>query len=628
MNNLSQKQKCYSCHKMCESKDIKILDCNHILCKRCLSISLIKSEFKNISYDELTLSCYCGDGKCNMQIKDASLFFIAYKNQKKTCTFHQQVVECYCENCKLWLCAECKTSFHDVQMKFHETSSQPSKRYNECPLHHIKFRVYCNQCENELCLECIQNDSGHSSFHIDIMEQAQIKKENIINQLLIKRSDDLFIEIEKVEEEYKNYITVKYENTKNKIEAIIQSLSLTLINMKIYFDKEIYYSNFLFNMMRYSYSNYYTAIHSEFPNYLLLVNISSIQKELHNLSIKKNAFNQIDKLLFDIKKLNKNKLSKLDINYRLFNEESKEKDNIYQNLDFKTCHGEFMSAMCSIDDGIYCTGSLDNTIKIFQLNKEENSFVYQGEFTEHKEGIKLIANAYFGRVASVSIDNLLVIWKISTGQSIWSKNSIFNNEINDLVINNNDQLIITGDNNILKVIDLDNGNIEKEIIDVTIADKNHSIRKLVWIDNINGLVSGDDNGSLALWNDWEITKRVIAHQSAIHSLIQMSDNLIALGGADNSIRILSLTEFNCLFNLVSPQSSWITSLCFIPQNKLLVSGSKDNSIVFWDASVNPYRHLKTIIGHKNSILFLSVTEQNNLLSGSCDTSIKLWKHFD
>ena len=57
--------------------------------------------------------------------------------------------------------------------------------------------------------------------------------------------------------------------------------------------------------------------------------------------------------------------------------------------------------------------------------------------------------------------------------------------------------------------------------------------------------------------------------------------------------------------------------------KLLASASSDKTIKFWDLDEN--RCFKTIVAHDKEITSLAKLKDGNLISGSLDSTIKIWK---
>lgn len=68
----------------------------------------------------------------------------------------------------------------------------------------------------------------------------------------------------------------------------------------------------------------------------------------------------------------------------------------------------------------------------------------------------------------------------------------------------------------------------------------------------------------------------------------------------------------------------IFSIVFSPDIDVLASGSKDNTVMLWDISMD--EHLATLKGHKGTIFSLAFSSDNKTLaSGSDDKTIRIWR---
>jgi WD40 repeat protein len=67
----------------------------------------------------------------------------------------------------------------------------------------------------------------------------------------------------------------------------------------------------------------------------------------------------------------------------------------------------------------------------------------------------------------------------------------------------------------------------------------------------------------------------------------------------------------------------VYSIDFSPDRKILVSGSRDNTIKLWDVKTG--QEINTLTGHGNSVFSVAINPQGDILaSGSKDRTIKLW----
>ena len=82
-------------------------------------------------------------------------------------------------------------------------------------------------------------------------------------------------------------------------------------------------------------------------------------------------------------------------------------------------------------------------------------------------------------------------------------------------------------------------------------------------------------------------------------------------------------EAQSLCENINAHISYVTSISFSPDGKLLASGSYDMTIKLWNVVSGEL--LKTLKGHTDGVISISFSPDGNLLaSGSDDKTIKLW----
>ena len=110
---------------------------------------------------------------------------------------------------------------------------------------------------------------------------------------------------------------------------------------------------------------------------------------------------------------------------------------------------------------------------------------------------------------------------------------------------------------------------------------------------------------------------------AINSrFIFSSDGRFLAAGGDRIIYIWNLKS-GIRFRTIHAHKSWIQSLAFSPDGKILASGSQDKTINLWNAEKGTL--IKTFTGHMswvNNVIF--APEGKLLASASIDGTIKLW----
>ncbi len=135
-------------------------------------------------------------------------------------------------------------------------------------------------------------------------------------------------------------------------------------------------------------------------------------------------------------------------------------------------------------------------------------------------------------------------------------------------------------------------------------------------------------GELNIWNpsaNWSL-KNSLNNVSPCYTLIQLSNNQLAVGSGYN-INIWSpLTKVDGPIRTLTGHSSTVSSLALSPDNSILASGSYDGQVMLWNYT-NESTSYKTLADQESyprvriTVCFVS---NQILASGSIDGTIKIW----
>jgi WD40 repeat protein len=183
-----------------------------------------------------------------------------------------------------------------------------------------------------------------------------------------------------------------------------------------------------------------------------------------------------------------------------------------------------------------------------------------------------------------------------------------------------DDNIISSDHNTLKLWNITNHLRIKVVEDETCA-------------NVlpNGIIISFStiNCYIKVWknySDFEINKYVYIEEcESYNSVLLLSNGNLALAGKQNQIACVSILDCECDYKLVKSllylRYHYFFSLVNLSYGKF-AAGSSNGLIRIWDGE---YKCLQTFGAHKSIIRSLIYYDKSNLLvSGSCDTTIKLW----
>ncbi|MBY0545248.1 MAG: hypothetical protein K2Q14_06860 [Gammaproteobacteria bacterium] len=111
------------------------------------------------------------------------------------------------------------------------------------------------------------------------------------------------------------------------------------------------------------------------------------------------------------------------------------------------------------------------------------------------------------------------------------------------------------------------------------------------------------------------------HTKDVEALAVLSDGLLVSGSKDHTIMLWNLTPLSRVEFSKAHQNK-VSILLAVPGKSLLFSGSSDHTIKLWDT--NTYRSLAHLQGHTGVITSLAILSDGRLVSGSNDNTLKLW----
>lgn len=181
------------------------------------------------------------------------------------------------------------------------------------------------------------------------------------------------------------------------------------------------------------------------------------------------------------------------------------------------------------------------------------------------------------------------------------------------------QLVIGQNFEGIHLIQLDN---KTELKSIKLTDS--YIFDILFFDNKLAVACGDGNVHII---DYESFTKIITLSFSQRSARCLAYHLhlkeLAIGYSDNIIRIVKINNFSlsqCLFG----HTISVFSLCYSPDYKYLLSGSRDAKLKIWECW-NHYVASETIAAHLYAINHLAYSPDNQFFATcSMDKSIKIW----
>jgi serine/threonine protein kinase len=206
----------------------------------------------------------------------------------------------------------------------------------------------------------------------------------------------------------------------------------------------------------------------------------------------------------------------------------------------------------------------------------------------------------------------------------WQEDYIFvwhNKPINTIDISTNGQYLISGDDGGTVAI----WNLTMPQQPIGTYCNNNPIYTLAISPDCVYIASGDKNRRVQLRRRESLhnsLRELTEDAGLVHSVKFSPDGqILASGGADRRIRLWNVNTGKIISTLNEQQESVMT-IQFMPNGKILVSAGADRSIRFWD--VEQKQLLKTIQAHEQPINALAISQDGQLIiSGSSDNTVQI-----
>ncbi|MCQ2816698.1 MAG: hypothetical protein MJ252_05455, partial [archaeon] len=416
---------CPICQNVKTNNSLKYT-CGHIACGICIYRDILLEDFEyfNELKEEYELVCpVCKIGKRSTKLEEIKLVLdktarISHEKINFQCKFHEgKILEDYCKECKKWLCALCKSSFHDIHFPNHKLSKEKVDKRTPCNVHNLdECDLYCLDCEEQICHKCLFKGEYHYEHKNILISEF---KEYVLNNkqgMKYKTYNEFESFIDTQYQNFKANFNKNFNDNKTIIEEAMQSLDKLL---KEYISKYKKYSEFIdniFTVIKDTYKEYYYEINRTDLTFNTLSYLQKINKEMTNFTFiinKEENFNEIKR---NLKEINPKELftykAKFDIRALTLKNEIKVDSEIYSvNLmkhgylcvglkrgdivfyDLKTfapicvCHGHNRTVYVAkeISNDFLATGGGDSDLKLWDLSGERTPFIKAPEKKEEEK---------------------------------------------------------------------------------------------------------------------------------------------------------------------------------------------------------------------------------------------------
>ncbi len=516
-----------------------------------------------------------------------------------------------------------------------------------CTNHSTNCDLFCKDCEKYICIHCkIEYEKEHLNHKIvSVPNYIRMYKEFIRGiPLKFKYSEDFKLQLDKSVDKFSKELAEKTSNAINKIIKIIEELNMIKNNYLTKL-KEIQENGLeSINLLKSFYFEYYHDL-SNFEkddDIFSLRYLAHIKSEINDFEMKYSMgiFNRLEEIqnqIKNLKSLTENPFS-LKINFL-------DIPTTFREVIRTLGHDGAINCLSKIGDNQFISGSLDFTIKFWNLDDEElKPYEVLDKFIG-KVGL-LLFNDNKLYWASVN-EKWIKIYKIKENE--YQNNSYIsleghNGSPTSIILLDNNLLVTSAkDGEIILWDSIKNDKTEIFRIYERIKDCEDGVYSLCNLKD-GRFASGDAKGKIKLWKKNSIIKendnkyycyQIInenAQNNKIKCLILLNNNYLCSGDTEGSITIYRNVDNERY------EKSWcknlkeesITCLTQIKQG-FLISGSfninHSNQIFLrvWEPNKNGFEIKEVIKKHYRPIRSVIELDWGNIVSAGEDGVIIIWK---
>ena len=238
--------------------------------------------------------------------------------------------------------------------------------------------------------------------------------------------------------------------------------------------------------------------------------------------------------------------------------------------------------LSELDNGCLLSSSSDKTIKIWKI--EQYSYYLVHTLEGHKEGVLKAIPLSMSRIGSCSFDKTIKIWNSTapydciqtlTGHSGW---------ITSIIELKNKQNLVSGSDD-LQLIFWNNISYEKDYIldDIKCVDNN----SLYEISNNRLIIGGKDTITIVSFHPEPNIEKIITDHDmgTVYSFLEMIGGNIICGCGDYNnghFYVVDGKDYKIISKHKKAHDGYITSIIDLCEDNLFASGSYDKTIKFWN----------------------------------------------
>ena len=283
-------------------------------------------------------------------------------------------------------------------------------------------------------------------------------------------------------------------------------------------------------------------------------------------------------------------------------------------------HSDWVSCLViSPDAQILVSGSLDHTIKLWQIATGENIYT----LADHTQGVLCLAISPDGQfLASGSFDQTIKLWRVDTGELLYTLRG-HSGSVRSLAITPDSQTLISASyDQTIKLWRLHTGECLGNLV-----EEAGRLSAIALTPDGQILASGGGDGIVTLCqlNPPQLIINITGNLSSISSLnISPDGHTLAAGYTDGNLQLWQIDTAELLHSIpcsCGPLSSIIASI----QGQSLIAATAGNTIKIWHLSSS---QLLTILNADSTAAIISLTISPNcdcIGGGTRDGKIIIWQ---
>eukprot|EP00045_Choanoeca_perplexa_P017145 m.243226 g.243226 ORF g.243226 m.243226 type:complete len:1747 (-) comp17460_c0_seq1:28-5268(-) len=335
-----------------------------------------------------------------------------------------------------------------------------------------------------------------------------------------------------------------------------------------------------------------------------------------------------------------------------------EKDDLIVEL---PCDPEACDIVLSRDSQFVVAGTMGNAVKVWQL-ESGMATVASG----HAGDVKGVTLSESGRIfASAGEDGLVKLFRTNSGAEVHRLrvDGLFSQDMSSalcVTLTEPQKTVFSGHEGGLAVWQLepkeglgetkpsltalddesdDEHNISEPMYDLGFEPTFHlkaaRVVSVVVSQNQDIIVAGCGDGNLRIWplsglHSETSAATVPAHDGGVDAVALTPDgrHLLSTGTADHCLRGWALPSAKALFKVQAHEQriSGVSCLSHTGDTLYIATGSFDNSVKVWKCGANlqTCTAIRTFQGHDKDVTAVAGLSQGRLLSGSSDSTVKIW----